>query len=71
MQDFKDEYYSFQEGAKRFNDAMKGILDRVPVYAQMHESAMNELGIQANTFYTTPEILTSAGKCHRGYQIGT
>jgi uroporphyrinogen decarboxylase len=55
---FKKEYYSFQEGAKRFDDAMKGTPDRVPVYAQMHEFAMNELGIQANTFYTTPEILT-------------
>ena len=60
MQDFKDDYYSFQEGAKRFGEAMKGIPDRVPVYAQMHEFAMNELGFQANTFYTTPEILTPA-----------
>lgn len=58
--DFKKDYSSFQEGAKRFDDAMKGIPDRVPVYAQMHEFAMKELGIQANTFYTTPEILTSA-----------
>jgi len=58
MQDYKDNYYGFQEGAKRLNDAMKGIPDRVPVYAQMHEFAMNELGIPAKTFYTTPEILT-------------
>ncbi len=58
--DFKKDYSSFQEGAKRFADAMKGIPDRVPVYAQMHEFAMNELGIQANTFYTTPEILAPA-----------
>jgi uroporphyrinogen-III decarboxylase len=39
---------------------MKGIPDRVPVYAQMHEFAMHELGIPAKTFYTTPEILTPA-----------
>jgi len=58
--DFKDNYYSFQEGAKRLNDAMKGIPDRVPVYAQMHEFTMHELGIPANKFYTTPEILTPA-----------
>ena len=57
MQDFKDEYYSFQEGAKRFNGAMKGIPDRVLVYAQKHDFAMNELGIQANTSYTTPRNL--------------
>ncbi len=57
---FKDNYYSFQEGAKRLDDAMKGIPDRIPVYAQMHEFTMNELGIPAKTFYTTPEILTPA-----------
>jgi len=55
--DFKKDYSSFQEGAKRFEKAMQGIPDRVPVYAQMHEFAMSELGYQANTFYTTPEIL--------------
>ena len=57
MQDFKDEYYSFQEGAKRLDDAMKGIPDRVPVYAQIHEFAMNELCVSARQFYTTPEII--------------
>lgn len=58
--DFKSDYYSFQEGAKRLDDAMNGIPDRVPVYAQMHEFAMHELGIPAKTFYTSPEILTPA-----------
>ena len=58
--DFKGDYYSFQEGAQRLDEAMKGIPDRVPVYAQMHEFAMHELGIPAKTFYTTPEILTLA-----------
>jgi len=58
--DFKDAYYSFQEGARRLDEAMKGIPDRVPVYAQMHEFTLNELGIPAKTFYTTPEILTPA-----------
>lgn len=58
--EFKDNYYSFQEGAKRLNAAMKGIPDRVPVYAQMHEFTMHELGIPAKNFYTTPEILTPA-----------
>jgi uroporphyrinogen-III decarboxylase len=57
---FKDNYFSFQEGANRLDDAMKGIPDRIPVYAQMHEFTMHELGIPAKMFYTTPEILTPA-----------
>ena len=58
--DFKKDYSSFQEGAKRLDEAMKGVPDRVPVYAQMHEFAMGELGFQANTFYTMPKILVPA-----------
>jgi uroporphyrinogen-III decarboxylase len=57
---FKGEYTSFQEGARRFQLAMNGIPDRVPVYAQMHEFAMAELGFPAKEFYTTAEILTPA-----------
>lgn len=59
-QAFKAEYYGFQDGVKRLNDAMKGIPDRIPVYAQLHEFAIQELDIPANTFYTTPELLTLA-----------
>lgn len=36
---------------------MKDIPDRVPVYVQLHEFAMNELGVSARDFYTPPEIL--------------
>lgn len=54
----KQDYSSFQKGAKRLEAAMSGIPDRVPVYAQLHEFAMQELGIPASEFYTTPEILT-------------
>ncbi len=36
---------------------MNGIPDRVPIYAQMHEFAMKELGHAGPEFYTTPEIL--------------
>lgn len=50
----------FQEGAKRFEKAMKGVPDRVPVLAQMHEFAMNEIGAKANQFYTSPELLVPA-----------
>jgi len=59
-QDFKENYSSFQVGAKRFDDAMHGIADRVPVFAQMHEFTMEALGIPANVFYTRPEILVPA-----------
>jgi len=59
-QAFKAEYYGFQAGAKRLNYAMIGVTDRTPVYAQMHEFTMHELGIPAKTFYTTPEILVPA-----------
>ena len=57
---FKDDYSSFQVGAKRLDTAMKGIPDRVPVYAQLHEFAMNELGVPPKIFYTTPEIIAPA-----------
>jgi len=56
---FKKDYTSFQEGIKRFETAMTGIPDRVPVVTQMHEFAMKELGVAATEFYTTPEILAA------------
>ena len=60
MLDMNKDYSSFQEGVKRFEAAMSGIPDRVPVVTQMHEFAMKELGIPAKKFYTTPEILAAA-----------
>lgn len=57
---FKSDYSGFQEGAKRLNDAMIGVTNRTPVYAQMHEFTMHELGIPAEKSYTTPELLTPA-----------
>jgi len=56
---FKRDYTSFQVGIKRFEAAMAGIPDRVPVVTQMHEFAMKELGVSATEFYTTPEILAA------------
>jgi uroporphyrinogen-III decarboxylase len=54
------DFQHFQEGAKRLEIAMGGIPDRVPVYAQIHEFAMKEMGISARDFYTTPELLVPA-----------
>ena len=53
------DFTSFQEGAKRFQKAMAGIPDRVPVCAQMHEFAMQEIGATARDFYTNPEMLAA------------
>jgi len=51
------DYTGFQKGDRRLKAAMAGIPDRVPVYAQLHEFARQELGISAAEFYTTPERL--------------
>ncbi|MGD8282506.1 MAG: uroporphyrinogen decarboxylase family protein [Desulfobacterales bacterium] len=53
------DFASFQIGARRFHKAMLGIPDRVPVCAQMHEFAMQEIGATAREFYTNPEILAA------------
>ncbi len=53
------DYSSFQEGANRFEAAMRGIPDQVPVCTQMHEFVMHELGVPAREFYTSPELLAA------------
>jgi uroporphyrinogen-III decarboxylase len=50
-------YSFFQDGIRRMKIAMKGIPERVPICAQMHEFVMKELGANAREFYTTPELL--------------
>ncbi len=47
----------FQEGQQRYQAAMTGIPDRVPVFAQLHEFASKQLNISPKKFYTTPELL--------------
>lgn len=59
MRKFKKEYSSFQQGLDRLRTAMSGIADRVPVFAQMHEFAMKELGLNANEFFTHPDFLVA------------
>ncbi|MEX1349859.1 MAG: uroporphyrinogen decarboxylase family protein [Desulfobacterales bacterium] len=49
----------FQKGARRFEAAMNGIPDRVPVCAQLHEFAMNEIGATAKEFYTNAQLLVT------------
>jgi hypothetical protein len=52
------DFTSFQEGIQRYQTAMAGIPDRVPVFAQLHEFAMNELGVSAQEFYSNAELIT-------------
>ncbi len=47
----------FKEGSRRYTRAMAGVPDRVPVYAQMHEFVLHELGADPRRFYTDPELL--------------
>jgi len=56
----KKDYTAFQQGANRFDTAMKSISDRVPVCAQMHEFTMKEIKATAKEFYTTANLLPTA-----------
>jgi len=57
---FKEDYTTFQIGDKRLQQAMRGIPDQVPVYAQIHDFVIHELGLNHRQFYTTPELLVPA-----------
>ena len=47
----------FKEGFKRLEMALTGIPDRVPVFAQIHELAMKESGLDAVEFFSNPQAL--------------
>ncbi len=49
---------TFQEGAQRYAAAMSGIPDRVPVYAQIHQLAFKEMGVNARDFYSQARLMT-------------
>lgn len=57
MVDVQKSYFSFRDGIHRFETAMHGMPDRVPVYTQIHDFARKEIGSPAKDFYTTPKIL--------------
>lgn len=57
MRKFKKDYTNFQQGLGRLQRAMSGIPDRVPVFTQMHEFAMQELRVNAKEFFTHPDLL--------------
>lgn len=53
-------FTSFQSGARLFENAIKSIPERTPVYAQLHDFAAHQLGIPARDFYTKAEIMVPA-----------
>lgn len=59
MMDVQKFYFSFQDGVRRFETAMHGLPDRVPVYAQIHDFARKETGVSAREFYTSAKTLVS------------
>jgi len=66
----KNDFSSFQIGARRYNAAMNGIPDRIPVCAQMHEFAMKEVGATAEEFYTNARMLVNGTlETHEKYGI--
>ena len=54
------DFRHFKRGAERMAQAMTGIPDRVPVFAQMHEFAAERRGIPRREFFTRPELLVPA-----------
>ena len=50
----------FQEGIRRYQNALDGIPDRIQVCAQLHEFAMKESGATAREFYTNAKLLATA-----------
>ncbi len=60
--DHRKEYTFFQEGGRLFEEAMaKGVAPRrIPVFAQLHEFAMREIGANAAEFYSSPDLLAYA-----------
>ena len=57
MKTIKKDYSGFQKGLRRLQTAMNGIPDRVPVFVQMHEFAMQVLGVNAMKFFSDPDLL--------------
>jgi len=64
------DFSSFQQGLQRFEKAMAGVPDRVPVCAQLHEFAMHEIRAPAAEFYSNAQMLTAATlEVHAKYGI--
>jgi hypothetical protein len=49
-------FTSFQKGLDLYNRALIGPVERIPVFAQIHEFTAHELHIPKSIFYTRPDI---------------
>jgi uroporphyrinogen decarboxylase len=66
----QQDFTSFQEGNRRYQKALAGIPDRVPLFAQLHEFAMQEIGVSEQEFYTNAELLVKGTlEIHQKYGI--
>jgi uroporphyrinogen-III decarboxylase len=54
------DFRRFQEGATLLRQAMAGLPDRVPVFAQLHEFAAEYLGIPRREFFSRPDLSVPA-----------
>ena len=54
------DYSHFQAGAELMQAAMRGPVNTVPVYAQLHEYAAAHFGIPGDVFYTHPDVMVPA-----------
>ncbi len=54
------DFRHFQEGASLLRQALAGPVDRVPVFAQLHEFAAEYLGIPRREFFTRPDLSVPA-----------
>lgn len=54
------DFRHFQEGAALLRQAMGGLPDRVPVFAQLHEFAAEYLRIPRREFFTRPDLSVPA-----------
>jgi len=54
------DFTHFQEGSARLRRAMNGLVDRVPVFGQVHEFAAEYLGIPRREFFTRPDLSVPA-----------
>ncbi len=62
--------FDFKESFTNFDKAMKGIPERVPVFAQIHEFTMSEIGFSAKDFYTDPRNLVyGLLEIHKKYNL--
>lgn len=66
----KNNYRFFKKSYKLLEESMNGISNRVPVYAQIHEFAMKEMGLTPDNFYNNPKnLILALLETHKKYRL--